>query len=243
MRRCNAIKQEIVTSSHEEAFLFLVSVPDAGVLAVFSLGLAFFHVDPLPCRGHYNQEHFPGVQSYQSEVSDPAAIASHYQRVTHDFPDLNVLINNAGVYTDSHAGTFDNIEYEAWVRAFLVNTMAPLKMAQAFASNIARGSQKTIVTISSKMGSITDNTGGGSYMYRSSKAAVNMVVKTLAIDLKRSGVIAVVFHPGWVKTDMGGPKALISVNQSVSGMRQVISRLMMADSGKFFAYDGKLVPW
>jgi NAD(P)-dependent dehydrogenase (short-subunit alcohol dehydrogenase family) len=93
------------------------------------------------------------------------------------------------------------------------------------------------------MGSITDNTGGGSYMYRSSKAAVNMVVKTLAIDLKRSGAIAVVFHPGWVKTDMGGPKALISVSQSVSGMRQVISRLMMADSGKFFAYDGQLVPW
>jgi NAD(P)-dependent dehydrogenase (short-subunit alcohol dehydrogenase family) len=156
---------------------------------------------------------------------------------------IDLLINNAGVYTDSHAGTFDNVDYEAWVRAFLVNTMAPLKMAQAFAPNIARGSQKTIVTISSKMGSITDNTGGGSYMYRSSKAAVNMVVKTLAIDLKRSGVIAVVFHPGWVKTDMGGPKALISVNQSVSGMRQVISRLMMADSGKFFAYDGKLVPW
>ena len=99
------------------------------------------------------------------------------------------------------------------------------------------------MTISSKMGSIADNTGGGSYMYRSSKAAVNMVVKTLAIDLKRSGLIAVVFHPGWVKTDMGGPKAQISTTQSVSGMRQVISHLTMTDSGKFFAYDGKPVPW
>ena len=121
--------------------------------------------------------------------------------------------------------------------------MAPLKMAQAFASHIARGSQKTIVTISSKMGSIADNTGGGSYMYRSSKAAANMVIKTLAIDLKPSGVITVIFHPGWVKTDMGGPKALISATQSVSGMRRIISHLTIADSGKFVAYDGQRVPW
>ena len=135
------------------------------------------------------------------------------------------------------------MDYEAWNHAFLVNTMAPLKMAQAFASQIARGSQKTIVTISSKMGSIADNSGGGSYIYRSSKAAVNMVVKSLAIDLKPAGITAVVLHPGWVKTDMGGPNALISAAQSVSGMRRVISQLTLADSGKFIAYDGQTVPW
>ncbi|HEX8873312.1 MAG TPA: SDR family oxidoreductase [Nitrosospira sp.] len=156
---------------------------------------------------------------------------------------IDLLINNAGVYTDDHASTLDDMNYEAWVHAFLVNTMAPLKMAQAFASHITRGKQKTIVTISSKMGSIADNTGGGSYMYRSSKAAVNMVMKTLAIDLKPSGIITVIFHPGWVKTDMGGPDALISTTQSVSGMRRVIGGLIMADSGKFFAYDGQPVPW
>ena len=103
--------------------------------------------------------------------------------------------------------------------------MAPLKMAETFATQIARSKQKTIVTITSKMGSIADNSGGGSYLYRSSKAAVNMVVKSLSIDLKPAGITAVVFHPGWVKTDMGGPNALISAEQSVSGMRQVISRL------------------
>ncbi|HEU4853680.1 MAG TPA: SDR family NAD(P)-dependent oxidoreductase, partial [Nitrosospira sp.] len=83
----------------------------------------------------------------------------------------------------------------------------------------------------------------GSYMYRSSKAAVNMVVKTLAIDLKPAGIIAVVLHPGWVKTDMGGPNALISATRSVSGMRDVISGLTLSDSGKFIAYDGQAVPW
>jgi NAD(P)-dependent dehydrogenase (short-subunit alcohol dehydrogenase family) len=121
--------------------------------------------------------------------------------------------------------------------------MAPLKMAETFSAQIGRGKQKTIVTVTSKMGSIADNSGGGSYLYRSSKAAANMVVKSLAIDLKPFGITAVVLHPGWVKTDMGGPNAMISPEQSVSGMRKVISGLGPADSGKFFAYDGQVIPW
>lgn len=156
---------------------------------------------------------------------------------------IDLLINNAGVYLDAHASGFDNMDYEAWMRTFLVNTMATLKMTQAFAAQITRSSQKKIVAISSKMGSIADNSGGGSYMYRSSKAAVNMVIKTLAIELKDAGVISAALHPGWVQTGMGGPNALISATQSVSGMRQVIDRLDAADSGKFLAYDGKPVPW
>jgi len=99
------------------------------------------------------------------------------------------------------------------------------------------------VAITSKMGSIEDNSGGGNYLYRSSKTAVNMVVKSLAIDLKPAGITSIVIHPGWVKTDMGGPNALISTEQSVSGIRQVISTLSMADSGKFFSYDGQEIPW
>lgn len=156
---------------------------------------------------------------------------------------IDVLINNAGIYTASPKDAFGNTDYEAWMRAFLINTMAPLKMVQTFASQIARSGQKTTVTISSKMGSITDNTTGGNYIYRSSKAAVNMILKTLAIDLKSAGIISVALHPGWVKTDMGGPNALIDATESVSGMRNVISHLTPADSGKFIAYDGKAVPW
>lgn len=173
------------------------------------------------------------------DVADHAQIEGLARLLTPESIDL--LLNNAGIYTAAHRG--DNIDYKAWVHSFLVNTMAPLKMAQEFSTQVARSNQKIIVTISSKMGSIEDNSGGGSYIYRSSKAAVNMVVKSLAIDLKPVGVTAVVLHPGWVQTEMGGPNALISTTRSVSGMRHVISQLTLADSGKFFAYDGQIIPW
>jgi NAD(P)-dependent dehydrogenase (short-subunit alcohol dehydrogenase family) len=156
---------------------------------------------------------------------------------------IDLLINNAGIYPDSDKSGFGHTDYAEWMQAFRINTMAPLRMAETFAAQIVRGKQKTIVTVTSKMGSIADNSGGGSYLYRSSKAAVNMVAKNLAIDLKPLGVTAVVFHPGWVKTDMGGPNAMISAEQSVSGMRQVISGLSPTDSGKFFGYDGQVIPW
>jgi len=93
------------------------------------------------------------------------------------------------------------------------------------------------------MGSIDDNTSGGSYLYRSSKTAVNMVMKSLAIDLQPKGISAVTLHPGWVQTDMGGSNALINARQSVSGMRVVIENLTLANSGKFIAYDGKEIAW
>ena len=156
---------------------------------------------------------------------------------------IDLLINNAGVYPDSYEGGFGDTDYELWIKSLRVNTMAPLKMAEAFATHVERSQLKTIVTIGTKMGSIADNSSGGSYLYRTSKAAVNMVVKNLSIDLKPRGIIAVVLHPGWVKTDLGGANALISAEQSVSGMRKVISRLSPADSGKFLTYDGKDIPW
>jgi NAD(P)-dependent dehydrogenase (short-subunit alcohol dehydrogenase family) len=156
---------------------------------------------------------------------------------------IDLLINNAGIYPDSDKIGFGHTDYAEWMQAFRINTMAPLRMAETFAAQIARGKQKIIVTITSKMGSIADNSGGGSYLYRSSKAAANMVVKSLSIDLKPLGITAVVFHPGWVKTDMGGPNAMISAEQSVSGIRQVISGLSPDDSGKFFGYDGQAIPW
>ena len=93
------------------------------------------------------------------------------------------------------------------------------------------------------MGSVADNGRGGSYIYRSSKSAVNMVVKNTAIDLESSDIISVLLHPGWVRTDMGGPSGLISVEQSVSGMLSVIREVTSADSGKFIAYDGQIIPW
>ena len=175
------------------------------------------------------------------DVSDHAQI----ERLAQDLSDesIDLIINNAGIYPKSGANSFGHTDYEEWMRVFRINTMAPLKMAETFATQLARSEHKTFVVITSKMGSIEDNSGGGSYLYRSSKTAVNMVVKSLAIDLQSAGITSIVIHPGWVKTDMGGPNALISTEQSVSGMRQLISNLSMADSGKFFSYNGQEIPW
>jgi NAD(P)-dependent dehydrogenase (short-subunit alcohol dehydrogenase family) len=157
--------------------------------------------------------------------------------------EIDLLINNAGIYADSRSRGFGATNYEAWMQAFEVNTMAPLKMAEAFGEAIARSQHKKIINLTSKMGSIAENTSGGCYLYRSSKAALNMVTKSLALDLAPRGIVAAVLHPGWVKTDMGGPNALITVQQSVTGMRQVIERLTPKHSGQFYAYDGKAIPW
>lgn len=181
------------------------------------------------------------VSVHQLDVADHAQIERLAQALSGEAIDL--LINNAGIYPDSDARGFGHTDYAEWMQAFRINTMAPLKMAENFAAHIARSKGKAIVSITSKMGSIADNSGGGNYQYRSSKTALNMVVKSLAIDLKPSGITAVVFHPGWVKTDMGGPNAMIPTEQSVLGMRQIISRLTLTDSGKFFAYDGQEIPW
>ncbi|MCB1983902.1 MAG: SDR family oxidoreductase [Burkholderiales bacterium] len=156
---------------------------------------------------------------------------------------IDLLINNAGVYPTIRGASFHQIDYEAWAYAFEVNTMAPLKMADAFYSQLSRGELKKIVTITSKMGSVADNRGGGSYVYRSSKSAVNIVMKSLAIDLESKGFIVALVHPGWVRTDMGGPNGLISAEKSVSGMRHVINELIHTDTGKFFAFDGQIIPW
>ena len=181
------------------------------------------------------------VKVHALDVADHVQIDRLAQLLADESIDL--LINNAGIYPDSDKSGFGHTDYAGWIEAFRINTMAPLKMAETFAAQIARGKQKTIVTITSKMGSIADNSGGGSYLYRSSKAAVNMVVKSLAIDLKPLGITAVVVHPGWVKTAMGGPNAMIPAEQSVAGMRQVIDSLTLESSGTFFAYDGQVIPW
>ncbi|ADE16396.1 short-chain dehydrogenase/reductase SDR [Nitrosococcus halophilus Nc 4] len=156
---------------------------------------------------------------------------------------IDLLVNNAAIYPDTDQRGFGSTDYQAWMHAFCVNSMAPLKMAEAFVNQIASSQQKKIVCITSKMGSIADNTRGGCYLYRSSKAALNMVVKSLSVDLAPQGIIAASLHPGWVKTDMGGPHALITTQESVAGMRQVIEQLTPAQSGKFYAYDGQEIPW
>ena len=181
------------------------------------------------------------ITLYALDVTDHGQIEKLSQTLANKPIDL--LINNAGVFPDINDRSFGQTDYDSWAHAFLVNTMAPLKMAEEFIDQVTQSSRKTIVTITSKMGSVADNGRGGSYIYRSSKSAVNMVIKSIAIDLKSNNIISVLLHPGWVRTDMGGPSGLISVEQSVSGMLSVIRAVTSADSGKFIAYDGKIIPW
>ena len=100
-----------------------------------------------------------------------------------------------------------------------------------------------MVTITSGMGSIGDNTSGGSIAYRTSKAAVNMVMRSAAIDLRPRGIVCVVVNPGWVKTDMGGPSATLTPQESVTALRRLIETFGENNSGKFYHYDGSEYPW
>lgn len=158
-----------------------------------------------------------------------------------DMP-IDILINNAGIYGQRGA-TFGNTNEDAWLDTFAINTIAPLKLSELLVDNVARSCRKIIASISSQMGSIADNGSGGHYVYRSSKAALNAVMKSMAIDLRPRGITAVILHPGWVKTDMGGPNAQISVEQSVSGMLSILERLTPDDAGRFFDVNGGIIPW
>ncbi|MCC6916056.1 SDR family oxidoreductase [Nitrosomonas sp.] len=187
------------------------------------------------------EQHKDRFSVYPLDVRKLSEIDQLSQKL-HDLS-IDILINNAGVYPPAQNGEFGRISYDDWIEAFRVNTCAPLKMAEAMVKQVARSKLKVIATLTSKMGSIGDNQRGGSYIYRSSKTAVNMVVKSLAIDLQPRGIITVLLHPGWVQTDMGGRGALISAEQSVAGMRRILDKITHADTGKFFAYDGQPVPW
>jgi len=175
------------------------------------------------------------------DVADFAQI----DRLANELKDtaIDVLINNAGVYGDSPGQSFGQLDYAAWTRTLLVNAQAPVKMAEAFLPHLQRGKLKKLASISSQMASIADNGSGGSILYRSSKAALNAAMKSLAIDLKNLGIGVFVLHPGWVKTDMGGPNALIDAELSVAGMRRVIAESTLHQSGGFLKYDGSTLPW
>lgn len=183
----------------------------------------------------------PQVRLFSLDVSDLTQI-DHLAAQLHGTA-IDVLINNAGVYDDKSNQGFGHLDYEAWTRTLKINTQAPVKMAEAFLPHLQQGNSKLIASVSSQMGSIADNSSGGSILYRTSKAALNAAMKSLSIDLRAQNIGVLILHPGWVKTDMGGPSALIEATQSVSGMREVIARFSIDQSGSFMKYDGALLPW
>jgi NAD(P)-dependent dehydrogenase (short-subunit alcohol dehydrogenase family) len=165
---------------------------------------------------------------------------------------IDVLLNVAGYYGSkivSEPGglqKFGESDYAEWARIYKINVMGPMKMCEAFVENVAASQQKKMVNISSIVGSIGtigNGYGGNMYGYRASKAALNAITRGMAEDLKPRGVIVVPMHPGWVRTDMGGPSADIDTRTSVTGMKKVIDGLTAADTGKYMVYDGSTLPW
>ncbi|KGK42555.1 short-chain dehydrogenase [Nitrincola sp. A-D6] len=182
----------------------------------------------------------------------PEQIELHYLDVTSDSQikaldralgdtSIDVLIHNAGCYGPRRI-KFGEIDRQIWRQVLEVNTLSPLMLSQALYARVAASQQKTLAMISSKVGSITDNQSGGGYYYRSSKTALNQVVKSLSIDLSGFGVRVIALHPGWVQTAMGGPNALITTEESAKGIIQVIEDKNNYVSGGFYNYNGDPLP-
>lgn len=183
----------------------------------------------------------PDMQLEQLDVSEFEQIDALSRKLAG--LSIDVLINNAGIYADNKSNGFGHFDYQAWTNSLLINTQAPVKMTEAFLPQIKKSDKKLIVAISSLMGSMADNDSGGSVFYRSSKAALNAAMKSLAIELKNQFVGVLIFHPGWVKTDMGGPNGLINADRSVAGMCALIENFSLDQSGSFVKYDGAPMPW
>lgn len=180
----------------------------------------------------------PSLTLHELDVTNYQKVAELAQQL----PVIDLLINNAGYYGPKGAG-FGHTDVREWRKVFEVNTIAPLKLVETFYPLLAQSPMKKIACISSKVGSMTENTSGGGYIYRSSKAALNSVAKSLSNDLKEQGFTVVALHPGWVQTAMGGPNALIDSQTSAKGIAQVIEQSTPQNSGQFINFDGTELPW
>jgi len=157
---------------------------------------------------------------------------------------LDVLLNNAGVYLERWGrDRLGHIDYPAWQQTLAVNTLGAFRVTEALLDNLRRGERRLVVNISSHMGSIADITAPNDYAYRSSKAALNAASRGLAHELAEHGIGVLLLHPGWVRTRMGGDQAPLSSAESVRGMRALVERFTLADSGRFYRYDGVELPW
>ena len=155
---------------------------------------------------------------------------------------LDVLVNNAGLYGPRDRQTALDMDFDGWREVFEVNVYAPLRIAQAFLPNVEAGSGRKIATISSRMGSIGGNPSGA-VAYRSSKAAVNMTMVAFGNAVKERGVTVLLFHPGWVRTDMGGAGADIPASDSAGGLIATIDASGMAQTNSFRDWQGQTIPW
>lgn len=185
----------------------------------------------------------PSVAIEALDVTDPAGIAALAAK--YKGRPIDVLLNNAGISGDGEGGDFGQLKFDVYYKVHAVNVIGPLAMAEAFLPNVAASQQKKIISITSTQGSISRSTGGG-YFYRSSKAALNMVMHSLAIDLKPKGIIVGLVSPGFVRTDFTKGidlPMMITAEQSATAVIKVIDGYDLAMTGKFMRHTGEEAAW
>ncbi|HET6905896.1 MAG TPA: SDR family oxidoreductase [Rhodanobacteraceae bacterium] len=178
--------------------------------------------------------HALDVADAQAIAALPEIAAKHLQRI-------DLLVNNAGVLVSGER--FGNVQAESLMHSFAVNAAAPLLITQALSPLLLRGNKPRVLCVSTQLASIAQASGFRTLSYAMSKAALNMAVKRLAAELGGRGIVVMAFHPGWVKTDMGGESATLAPETSVHAMLKLIEHAKPEDGGKFLAYDGAELPW
>lgn len=171
------------------------------------------------------------------DITDESSVANLLKRL--DGEPIDVLINNAGIV--ERMG-LDNLDFESIRRQFEVNAIGPLRLTQALLPNLKSGSK--VIMMTSRMGSIDDNTSGGQYGYRMSKVSMSMAGKSLSEDLKSKGIPVAILHPGLVKTRMTNfTDSGITTETSVKGLLARIDELNMDNTGTFWHANGEVLPW
>ena len=193
------------------------------------------------CRNpkNANELHTIGdIDIHSLDVTDDKSVANLADKLRGE--NIDILINNAGVIGQRDG--FGRLNYDIWAETMDTNVFGPMRVAEAFRDNVLNSEKKQMIFITSRMGSITEAVPNA-YVYRSSKAALNMSVKCLSAELGEQGLIAVLFHPGHVQTDMGGQAAPVTPQKSIEGMKNQIVALTRDDNGRFLSYDGRQIPW
>ena len=178
---------------------------------------------------------------YGVHVADAESVSALARQIG-DAP-LDILINNAGMPGPApKRQSLESMDFDGWTETFAVNTMAPLRMLQTFRANLKKGTNPRAITITSQMGAIAFEMPV-MYAYCASKAAVNKVMKMASVELAKDGIAVGLVHPGFVRTDMGGPSAEISVEESAAGIMAVIAGTSLATTGRFMKWKGDEHPW
>jgi NAD(P)-dependent dehydrogenase (short-subunit alcohol dehydrogenase family) len=181
-----------------------------------------------------------GSQTFLCDSTDRSSLA----RLARDLAGkpIDVLFCNAGMF-GKRKQSVGTVDYDTWAEVMRVNVFSPMACVEALVDNVAASARRQVVMMSSRMGSMGENAAGGEVVYRSSKAALNAVTKSLSIDLAPRGITVVAVHPGWVQTDMGGPAAALTPTESVAGLADVVLGLGPASNGGFLNHDGAPIAW